>query len=329
MRLSDSIYILFSNFLPERIILDFKQKLDYLGLDINPRLFSGAILFFSFGLDVLILLLLSFYLPVIFFLFLAPVLFGIFFFLSLSLIDYAIDMRAKAIESVLPDALLLLASNIKAGMTLDKAFFFSARPEFGILRDEFNRMGEQMLLGERLDEIVKSFSKRVRSSRIQKLSTLISESVQAGGEFSQLLEALANDIQVAEGLKKEIQANVSAYILFVIFGAVIAAPFFYGISSGFIEMTEVIKQKTGVSTTQLQIPVSFFATTIDSSLLFIFCISALAISSIFASFIVGILKEGEESFGYSYLPIFILTSLALFLLSKIALSLLFHSFFLT
>ena len=58
------------------------------------------------------------------------------------------DSRAAEVEKVLPDALQLMSANIRAGMTVDRAIWLSARPEFGIFEDEIKRVGAKTMGGK-------------------------------------------------------------------------------------------------------------------------------------------------------------------------------------
>jgi len=105
----------------------------YVGEEDNQVI--GFITFFGFG----IALLLAFYLNIItkVNLFLLVIsLFLSFEFLIYLYLNYKVDKKAKEVEEVLPDALQLMASNLRAGLTTEKALFSSARKEFGILQQD-------------------------------------------------------------------------------------------------------------------------------------------------------------------------------------------------
>ncbi|MCK5493471.1 MAG: hypothetical protein KAJ14_10215, partial [Candidatus Omnitrophica bacterium] len=50
--------------------------------------------------------------------------------------------RIKKIEGIFPDFLQLVASNLRAGMTVDRAMLLSSRPEFAPLDEEIFRAGK-------------------------------------------------------------------------------------------------------------------------------------------------------------------------------------------
>src|SRR3989338_6809383 len=59
------------------------------------------------------------------------------------LLDIKTYKRRQEIEDVLPDFLQLTASNIRAGMIIDKAMWYAVRPRFGILAREIEMAAKE------------------------------------------------------------------------------------------------------------------------------------------------------------------------------------------
>ena len=55
------------------------------------------------------------------------------------------DARRSAVESVLPEFLSMVSSNVRGGMPVDQALWNSAKPEFGILAEEVQRERRNVL----------------------------------------------------------------------------------------------------------------------------------------------------------------------------------------
>ena len=67
-------------------------------------------------------------------------------FFAINLFAFSILMkiagnRAKELERNFPDALSLIAANLRAGMTVEKAILSAAKAEFGVLEDEMHQIG--------------------------------------------------------------------------------------------------------------------------------------------------------------------------------------------
>src|SRR3989338_6908138 len=86
------------------------------------------------------------------------------FLLSLAIgFNFGVLFKVKFIENILPDALQLMASNLRAGFTTDRALLLSARPEFGPLKDEINLVGKEITAGKPIEEALFNMTKRVQS----------------------------------------------------------------------------------------------------------------------------------------------------------------------
>ena len=75
----------------------------------------------------------------------------------------AVERRARFVESILPDALQLMAANSRAGYIPTKALMLSARKEFGPLSEAIKKAGKELMTGKNLDESLLSISKTIKS----------------------------------------------------------------------------------------------------------------------------------------------------------------------
>ena len=78
-------------------------------------------------------------------------------------VDLKIFRRKITIEDVLPDYLQLTASNIKAGMTIDRALWFAVRPRFGVLAKEIEIVAKETMKGEDLKTALQKFADKYDS----------------------------------------------------------------------------------------------------------------------------------------------------------------------
>jgi len=76
-------------------------------------------------------------------------------------VDLKIFKRKIDIEDVLPDYLQLTASNIKAGMTIDRALWYAVRPRFGVLAKEIETVAKETMGGGRSKNCVAKICKQV------------------------------------------------------------------------------------------------------------------------------------------------------------------------
>ena len=81
--------------------------------------------------------------------------------------------RIKKIELVFPDFLQLMSSNLRAGMTIDKAMLLSSRPEFAPLDEEILKTGKDIVTSKDIEKALLELSKRIGSEKINKTILLI------------------------------------------------------------------------------------------------------------------------------------------------------------
>jgi len=326
MKFNERVYITFSKAFPKSFIEKISNYEKFSNIKIKPEIWAGFSLFFSLLLSTLSILIFSLFYSNIFiffypsiFIILASLFFLIFYFFLI----YSTKQRTKEIEKNLPDALQLISANIKAGLTPDKALFLSARPEFGVLSEEIMFIGEETIAGKPIDEALIDFSKRVDSDILKRTVDLIVEGMNAGGELASLLEKTADDIKMSEVMQQEIQANIGAYVVFLMMAVLLASPILYAVSINFVGFSVSIKQNINVGSFESQSPINSMSgfptlstgTPVDLNVLRLFSLINLSISAIFGAIVVGVLREGEETEGIHNIPIFLLVALGLFFLS--------------
>ncbi|MCX6818786.1 MAG: type II secretion system F family protein [Candidatus Aenigmarchaeota archaeon] len=315
------MYEYVSKILPSGIRHSYKSLMRYCEIKTDHDKLIGFVLLFglelAFGATVGIF---SFFAMSFSLLFLAA-------FLGLSLIFEIVfyawlllsaDSKAKFTEKVLPDALQLMAMNLKAGMTTDKALLIAARPEFGPLEKELNRAGKQILAGKRINEALLEMSGRIRSPIFERTIRLIVEGIKSGGELSDLLQQTAEDLQNSEVVKGEVQSNVMMYAIFIFFAAGIGAPLLYGISTYLVGVLGTQFAKFQISETMIgSMNMMKGHISISQEFLLIFPITSLIVTSIFGSLIIGLVKGGTEKEGIKFIPMLLIVSLTVFFLVRL------------
>lgn len=228
------------------------------------------------------------------------------------------DRRAREVETILPDALQLMAANIRAGQTTERAIWLSARPEFGPLEDEIKRVSSKVLGGESIDDSLQEMTKRIDSSLLDRAVKLMMEGIRSGGEMATLLEETAADIRTAQEMRKKVKSNVTMYSMFIIFASVFGAPGLFAVSLYFMEVTSKLwgEQMSNVGQTLSQVGagsvVSMQGPQVSPSQLQIFSISVIVLTTVCGGFIIGLIQEGKASRGTKYIPPMVAIALAVF-----------------
>jgi len=244
------------------------------------------------------------------------------------------DSRANQIETVLPDALQLISANVRAGMTIDRAIWLSARPEFGVLEEEIKMVGARTMGGKPLKVAFTEMTKTVKSSILDRTIKLLLEGIESGGELAHLLEEVASNVRTTQTLKKEIKASVMTYSIFILFAAVIAAPFLFSISIFFVDTMSTLWGTAGLSSSMASSTMGMGSMLqkakgpqITTNDLFWFSVAALSVSSFFGSMTIGLIQSGKEKNGLRLIPLMLIASITILVVAMTVIKMLFQGFF--
>ncbi|MEM4347720.1 MAG: type II secretion system F family protein [Candidatus Altiarchaeota archaeon] len=313
------IYTSIGRILPKRITKNFYQLVRYSNIDINPEkllgfafifgiIFSALASYLTYTLKVLPLVL-SF---ILFFI--------VFQFIIYIWILLSIDSKARFVESVLPDALQLMSSNIRAGLTTDRALLLSARPEFGPLALEIKRVGKETMTGRSLTDSLNRMTESIKSETLSKTIDLVNVSIRSGGKLADILDQIASDLREQQMIQREISASVLMYVLFIFIAIAFGAPLLFAMSSFLVKMLVENMSVISAELPQLQemqgIPIKVGTIKISIDFIKTFALVSLTSTSIFGALIMGLILKGDEKSGFKFLPILLFFSIGLFLLGS-------------
>jgi Flp pilus assembly protein TadB len=308
---------------------DWVQKqLGYANLDYSPERFIGALLTITLFVSCFFGIIAFFAInqnPLI----VAGLVFLVVFFSAIFLLLNTADAEGKIVEKILPDALELIASNIKSGMTTERALIASARPEFGALSAELQRASKLILSGTPIEEALVSIATKIKSTVLDRTMWLIAEGISNGGQIVNLLIQIGTDLREENALKAEVSANISMYVLLIFVSAAFGAPVLFGISSFIVG---VLSEQTANSNVPEDIVQEYSArnpalgliagtkSLISEEFIILFVQITLIFSCVFSSMVLGIINTGKEKGGVKYIPIIFVISFALFHLTRIIVS---------
>ncbi len=289
------------------------KSIFYFAIFLNFLFSIYIVYFFSIKFDypIIYVMLLMIIIWILIFVLLILILYLLFFLM----IDFKIFRRTQDIEDVLPDFLELTSANIRAGMPIDQALWFSVRPRFGVLAKEIETVAKETLSGEDLEVALMKFTAKYNSGVLDRSINLLIEGMRAGGELGYLLNRISNNIQESRTIKKEMSANVTTYVIFISFAAIVAAPVLFALSGQLLVIVSgLIKRMasasgggatTGVALNPGGVSISFA----DFQ---IFSIALLLITAFFSSLIIAIIRKGDIKPGLSYIPRFMIISMVVF-----------------
>ena len=226
----------------------------------------------------------------------------------------------KKMEQVFPDFISLMSSNLRAGMTVDRALVLSARKEFAPLDKEIMQVGKDILTAREISEALYDMGQRIGSDEIRKTIQLIISGIRSGGSLSVLLEQTSNNMRERNFVKKRAASNVLMYVIFIFFAVAFGAPLLFALSSVLVEIMSSIFANVPTTATNANLP--FTISSINISLNFVIYYSSFFIvaSAILASLILGLVSNGNEKEGLKYTIPLILIGLVVFFLARMILS---------
>jgi len=308
------------------VLGDYMQKA---GIAVDPHLMSRLL----FKAVLIINVILTFYLVFFFasekgysfaYIFLVMVvLWALAFFLFLGvvwlgfylLVDLRIFKRKLDIEELLPDFLYLTATNIRSGMTIDKALWFAVRPRFGVLAKEIEIVAKEVMSGEELTESLQKFADKYESDILKRSINLLIEGIKSGGEVGELLTRIATNIRESRLMRKEMAANVTTYVIFITFAAIVAAPALLALSGQLIQIIGGLVSGIDVPSGGSMM-FSLTEITVSPRDFTIFSYVSLSITAFFSAIIVATIKKGNIKEGLKYIPSYLVVSIVIYLIAS-------------
>lgn len=115
-----------------------------------------------------------------------------------------------------------LVESVKTGTPISKSIINIKDKSFGILSENVKKLANQISLGIPLNSALQTFSKDVNNKTVSRALTLIGQAEQAGGNIGEILESVAEAVNMSDKLKKERKAAMSTlvvqgYIIFFVF----------------------------------------------------------------------------------------------------------------
>lgn len=323
------VYEVIAKFYSKKIKNNMERLLDYADLGLDPQKFLGFVLSFGFLLAIALAFNFKAFFDLSFFgtfiiSFIASQL-AVYFFLVIR-----VDKKAAHVEEVLPDALQLMASNLRAGLTTERAILLASRPEFGPLQVEIDNVGKKLAIGMELSDALAGMSKKIQSKILEKTLILIKSGLESGGSLAPLLEQIAENLREQQLVKKRIRANILMYVIFIFAAVAFGSPMLFGLSSFLIQVLtkniSTIEIPPEASST-INLPFTIADVSISESFVISFVITSLVSNSLFASFILGLISKGREKDGIKYIPFMLLASLSIFFLVRLVLKTMFSTLF--
>lgn len=241
------------------------------------------------------------------------------FILSLYIyLDIKIFNRTKKMEDVLADFLQEVSSNLKGGLSFEKSLWIAIKPRFGILSSEIALAAKKVMTGTDVDIALNEFANKYNSPMLKRAMELIVSEIQSGGKVANIIDRVVENLKKTKALKDEMTASVLTYMIFIGAIVIFISPMLFALA---YNLLIVISKVAGLLATTA-------ATGATPGLLsnvgninvnkedFIwFSRIALGVIAFFSSMIVSIIEKGNIQGGVKYIPIFLVSTEVIYMVS--------------
>ena len=219
--------------------------------------------------------------------------------LFINYLVYKKQKRLDSIEEDLPDYLLQVASLLNAGMALESSFDEISKNMDGYLNDEIKRALIEIRMGKTFNDAFMDIADRCDSYNLNKAIQIIINTKESGGNLSEILIVMADDIKQTQLLKRNKKTSVMMSVMFLLVSAIIATPF----SFATIQIYTIFLESVGKTNSLIDvIPIASNGYIIIHSLL--------------VSILIAIVMESNYKKCIKWIVIILPSSMAVFYFSK-------------
>ena len=230
-------------------------------------------------------------------------------------LDLKIFYRTKKMEEELPDFLQVLSSNLKGGMTFEKALWTAVKPRFGVLGSEMAKASKKVMTGYEVSKALVEMAEKYDSLMLNRTVDLMISELESGGNIAELLDRIVENLKDVRELKDEMSASAIAYIIFISVIVIVISPLLFALSYHLLNLIlKFVGQLAFAAQKTSAFPFAFSKVNINPQDFKIFSMVAIAIISFFSSLIVSIVEKGDIKSGVKYIPIYMFGSMALYLI---------------
>jgi archaellum biogenesis protein FlaJ (TadC family) len=210
----------------------------------------------------------------------------------------------------LPEFIDNLISNLKGGISIERALIKSVRKTQKHLFKEITLINQKVLMGGTVIDALSEFKDRFHSPVIDHTMTLIEQGLKGGGDVVSPLEKISNNLKKIYNLNDEIKSNSAGFALVIKLITLAVAPLLFALA---ITLLNFISDLFGLLSSSgnemldvAAVPPEFH------TYLIIFSYSMITLIVVFSSLISSELSNEDVYQSLKYMPIFLTISIVIF-----------------
>jgi flagellar protein FlaJ len=217
--------------------------------------------------------------------------------------------RIDQIEESFPDVLKQMADTLRAGGTYEYTLREISESEYGPIKKEMQEVLRKLEEGENFENSLKTLSENIDSRLVQRVVTIIIDSVRSGAGLADILEQISEDVREMKRLDRERKSRTMMQVIFMAVAGGAVAPAIFGFVSTVIRF---LINSARASSPALQQNAVRAIGMIDLGVqIYIFVV-------IFAaSLMIAIMRDGKMSKSILYFPILLFIAYTCYLAAQL------------
>ncbi|MBS3095891.1 type II secretion system F family protein [Candidatus Woesearchaeota archaeon] len=230
-------------------------------------------------------------------------------------LDLRIYFRTKKMEEQLPDFLQVLSSNLKGGMTFERALWAAVKPRFNVLGSEMAKASKKVMTGYEVSKALIELADKYDSLMLRRTVDLMISELESGGNVAELIDRIVDNLKDTKALKDEMSASAIAYVIFISVIVVLISPLLFALSFHLLVLITNFMGKIAFATQRASaLPFALSKVNVNPEDFRLFSILAIFVISLFSSLIVSIVEKGDMKGGLKYIPIYVFGSIGFYFL---------------
>lgn len=243
---------------------------------------------------------------------------GLFILCMYLYLDIKIFNRTKKMEEVLPDFLQEVSSNLKGGLAFEKSLWVAIKPRFGVLANEIALAAKKVMTGTDVDIALNEFANKYASPMLKRAMELIVSEIQSGGKVANIIDSVVLNLKKTKALKDEMTASVLTYMIFIGAIVIFISPMLFALAYNLlivISKVAALLATTAAAGATPGLLSNVGSINVNKEDFIWFSRIALGAIAFFSSMIVSIIEKGNIQGGVKYIPIFLVSTEVMYLVS--------------
>jgi flagellar protein FlaJ len=225
--------------------------------------------------------------------------------------------RVRRIEAATPEFLERLASLNEAGMTLVESLERLRGSDVGALSPEVERIWADVRMGSNLDDALVRFGRRVRTTSITRVVTLVTNAMRASGSLGPVLRIAATQARADQRLRRRRRQQMLSYLVVIYVSFMVFLIIIVAVQEVLVPaLPSHVPTPSAEETSRLGVNADQFARfgSVDKAAYTLAFFHTALVHAVFSGFIGGMLGEGTLRDGAKHAAVLLGVAYVAFLL---------------